>query len=267
MTPKRRIAAAAGFTVLELTLALMLSSVVVMAAISLIGMVHSADQRLAVRLDESVDLALAQGVVRKAMSSLVAAPPLTDAQAAEPAGEKPAEEEKDEGDKARDDMKDLLTAVTRDEKTARALVDQKDELPRFELALFLGPGGMSIPRLEVVVLEPPAPPGYGEETLLEDEVLGQPVRGAFELSEDLDGYFVLTWRQINPARRPVVLLRRLVRCEWLALPRERYGGQWVDVDAQYIQERFPVAVRLLLWTAAGTHIDWLFDTAVVTETQ
>ncbi len=268
MTARRPPAARAGFTVLELMLALALSTVVVMGAIGLIGMVYSADRRLAVRLDESVDLALAQGVVRKAMSSLVAAPPLTDTPAAPaPANDKPEgeEEEKDEGEKARDEMKDLITAITRDEKSAKAMVDEDPDLPHFELVLYPGPAGMAIPRLEVVVLEPPAPPEPGDEFLVEEEVLGEPVRGAFELSEDPDGYFVLTWRQIEPARRPVTLLRRLVRCDWLVLPRERYGGQWVEVETQYIQERFPVAVRLLVWTAGGTHVDWLFDTAVITQ--
>ncbi|MEO1129470.1 MAG: type II secretion system protein, partial [Planctomycetota bacterium] len=61
-----------GFTVVELLLALSLAGMVMAAAIGVYSMLNTADRVSERQMDEDVQLAAAQSVVRRAMQSLLA---------------------------------------------------------------------------------------------------------------------------------------------------------------------------------------------------
>ncbi len=268
-----------GFTILELMLALALSGVVILAAMSLFWLVYRADAGLSIRFDEQIQLASTQRVLRDAMGSLVAsrpedpstAPASADAQPAEEEGAtRPISRQTPQERAARERLAALVSQMGGDEALLNSVLGQEEfEHANFELYYTLSPGGLTLPRLELTLMRqpvrPPVPPGEADRP---DHIVvtGGRIRGAFELIEEGDT-LTLFWRPIEPADEPTLLVENLVWAEWWALPRRRYGTEWVDVYAAYIEERYPVAVRLALWTKSGTHTDWLFETAVTTPNQ
>jgi prepilin-type N-terminal cleavage/methylation domain-containing protein len=255
-----------GFTVIELLLALALAAVITTAAFSLFMLLGATDRRLAVRFDEDADLSIAQQVIRRAMGSLVAARPREPSPTDRPApkdGEEADGPDTEARERARSELEELIGTVTGDEAFARSLTENISiDRPNFELYFdTTGPGIQ--PVLEVKVMESPVPPAAPLDSAAAAVEQFLPVRGVFETVQTGEG-LVLQWRQLEPPGPPTVLLRRLAAVEWFVLPRARHGKKWTDVHAAYIQEWYPVAVRLVLWTESGTHVDWLFDTAVTT---
>lgn len=287
MTPPPR-STRNGFTVLELLLALALGLVVSTTALSLFWLVSSSDRRLDTKFDESIDLSFAQETLRKAMGQLVAARPVDpdenaiasqtaggeddegdegegddSAEAPEP---EPEEPEEDEGPNAR--LREVITELTGDPELAAQLLGVVTDIdrPHFEIYFdSLGERGV-LPVLEVVLMQSPVPP----PALLEGETRSAAsgatltaVRGVFE-TVDLGDRLLLQWTPINPPGPPTALMDDIVAIEWWALPRARHGGEWVQLHAAYLQEDYPVAVRLVLWLRSGAHVDWLFETTVAT---
>lgn len=252
-----------AFTVIELTLAMMLAAMVVSIALSLFWALMSADQRLAAKFADTTELAIAQRTVRRAMGSLVASKPK------EPEPTAPASELADENAPqpdlegeagAKEDLANLITSVTGDEGLAAELTSGVgQDRPTFEL-FYEASSDAPLPSLEVRVMESLVPGNMAGAASVEKFL---PVRGVFEVIQ-LPNELVLQWREIDPPAPPYVIARDLSAVEWYVLPRSRHGKMWADVYAAYLQEYYPVAVRLLIWTNSGTHADWLFDTAVTT---
>lgn len=252
-----------GFTVIELVVAIALSAIVVMSAMSVMFFLTSSEERLSKRFDDQEALIVTQTVVRRAMGSLIAAKPQEPgprggAGTVRGAGEESGMEA--EGEEPADDLTDLIVSVTGDAALAEALTAASDR-PNFEL-YFDEVGGMALPALEVKVMESPVPPP--SDAWEASEVLGVeqflPVRGVFETLV-LDDGLALQWRPVNPPAAPTLLIRGLAAIEWYCLPHKE---DWVDVYAAYLQRSFPAGVRLVMWTNNGTHVDWFFDTATTT---
>jgi prepilin-type N-terminal cleavage/methylation domain-containing protein len=256
----------AGFTVIELVLALALSGIVVLSALSVFWMMVSNDARSAKRFDDQGDLIVTQTVVRRAMGSLIAAKPRDPPPTADST---PAPEDGAVADEALADtsgpeaeLVELIADVTGDEGLAAELTSGlSNDRPNFEL-YFVPAGRYTLPALEVKVMESPVPPppqySANPATLGVEQFL--PVRGIFETVEEMEG-LALQWRPIDPSGPPTVLIRRLLAVEWYALPHKQ---DWVEIHAAYLQESFPDGVRLLLWTNNGAHVDWFFDIAATT---
>lgn len=268
-----------AFTVIELLLALVLGTIIVVSAMAVFGLVSISEGRLSRSFDDASQLSIAQRVLRKSMSSLVAAKPedpqVTAGQAkARETGEGfdekgvPLEEGEEKGNKdgAEGELRDAIADATGDSALADELMRKGDQRAYFELYYDTsGPGGAPLQSFEVVVMESPVPTSVDAFAADEDASLTRfmPVRGVFEVLR-LDDSLALQWRPIDPAGRPTLLVQGLDSIEWWLLPRARHGREWIDVSAAYLQEDFPVAVRLLMWTKNGSHVDWLFDTAVST---
>ncbi|MDX2115089.1 MAG: prepilin-type N-terminal cleavage/methylation domain-containing protein [Planctomycetota bacterium] len=270
-----------GFTVVELLLALMLSALVIAGSMSLFGVMLQSDKQLSVEFEDAGELAATQQIVRRAMRSLVAAAPVKPAPAqltepddkqAEEAGGAAEQQSADEKEaaaaqaqsEAQSELTDLIASVTGDAELARELASSQSDRPNFELYFDASSaGGLVLPALEVKLMESPIPGGRvdGDETTLKAEQF-LPVRGVFETVPEPDvGTLMLCWRSLEPPGPRVTLVRNLTRVEWFVLPRRRHGDQWVDVYAAYLKEYYPIAVRLVLWTADGGYADWLFDAA------
>lgn len=259
-----------GFTLLELILALSLAVVITSAALSLFWMIRSSDQRLSARFDEQIDLSFAQEVLRKAMAHLVAARPVSADEAAPATGEG-AEDELPEDERLpsfEDQIRGLVTEMGGDEALVDSLVSglATGEAPHFEVYYERNPRWGQLPRLEVVLMNSPVPPIpalLGEERTAAVGATLRWTRGVFE-PVDLGDRLALQWRPIDPPDYPTTLIDGIVGIEWSVLPRQRHGGQWTDLSSAFLQEDYPVAVRLILWMQSGVHIDWLFETSVTT---
>jgi hypothetical protein len=253
-------------------LALALSGVIVLAAMSLFWMVQSADQRLAKQFDDQIQFSEAQRILRRTFSILIASRPET------PEPESPSglpADSQDEGEdeegalspeeqSARERLASLVADVGGDESLVRTLLDNDGhEFANFELFYDLSPSGRPIPRLALTLMRPPvSPPAIFDEPM-PVAVAGNKIRGSLDLLDDGEA-FTLVWQPLDPPGLPIPIVRNLLWAEWWVLPRRKYGSEWVDVYAAIIEERYPVAVRLALWTEAGSHVDWLFETAVTT---
>ncbi len=270
-----------GFTILELMLALALSGIVILAATSLFWLVYRADAGLSIRFDEQIQLASAQRTLRRAMGSFVASrpedPPATptpadagDTPPPEVDPSRPASRLTPQERAARERLATLVTQMGGDEALLNSVLGQEEfEHANFELYFVVSPEGRTLPRLELTLMRQPVKPPSTSASSDEPArvvVTGDRIRGSFDLIEE-GPTMTLFWRPIEPAGEPTPLVENLVWAEWWALPRRRYGTEWVDVYAAYIEERFPVAVRLALWTDSGMHTDWLFETAVTTPNQ
>lgn len=261
-----------GFTLLEVMLALALGALVMASALSVFVIVFMSQSRVSARLDDSFELAMSQQVVRRAMGSLLAARPKDPERLpleSDDASEDPDSEDPNAADEALAEedpaggLAELVQSLTGDEELALELAAAEDNTrPNFELYFDDSTGSLR-QILEVKVMESPVPTGRdtGVQATL-DHFL--PVRGVFEVLPDGENGFSLSWRAIEPPGPSFTLARRLARVEWYILPRSIHGSGWADVHAAYLQEYYPVAVRLVVWTINGTHTDWLFDTAVTT---
>lgn len=270
-----------AFTLLEVMLALALSGVVIAAGMSFFWMISAADKALAAQFDDQVDFANTQRVLRRAFATLVASPPLDPP----PDDNQPRSEdddEDDEDDEDEDDERDGLGRLSAEQRAARerlaglvadlggaeslvASVLQADtyERPNFDLYYDIAPSGVALPRMELTLMRAPVAPALEYDVFMPVQIAGDKVRGSFDLIQE-GTTLTLVWQPIDPPGLPVPLIRNLVWAEWWVLPRRRHGLEWVDVYSAIIEERYPVAVRLALWTSAGGHVDWLFETAVTT---
>lgn len=297
-----------AFTVMELLVALALSSVVALAAMALMSFLPMHERQTHQRFDDRLDLLVAQGIVRTAMDSLVAARPMTQeeiedlveevlrvAEAMEPqrgAGEpdRQADDARDDdASRSDDDEPDPDEVVDRADPTVVRLAEQyieagRDEsmladlivessfgeMPHFELHYVINEYENELPRLEMVVHEPPVKQSRVETPQSVPPALGiEPMgrtRGAFEVVQ-LEDQFVLIWQPIEPPGDATIVLDGLAGVEWWVLPRRKHDqneGGWVDVAAAYLEIDYPLAVRLVLWTLSGEHADWLFETEAMT---
>ena len=257
-----------GFTLLEIMLALALSGVVVLGAMSLFWMVQSSDRRLSKQFDDQIQFAETQRILRRAMATLVASRPETPpAEGATPPPEGTEAEEgalSPEEQAARERLASLVADVGGDESLVRNLLQNDgSEYANFELFYDISAEGRPVPRLALTLMRPPvSPPAiFNDPTPV--AIAGDKIRGSFDLIDEGDTY-TLVWQPIDPPGLPIPVAEDLLWAEWWVLPRRKYGSEWVDVYAAIIEERYPVAVRLALWTSGGSHVDWLFETAVTT---
>lgn len=278
-----------GFTVLEVVLALALASLVVGGVFGLMSLLHSAEARHAARFQLIVDRAMAQEVLRKTLRLLFAAEPLpepapsaTTGDRTRPEGaERPTGEEADAAREEeqrgadRDDRADIASLVRErlgQSDLADRIIDsmRHDEPPHFQLYIPDAGGGLTpgLPRLEVVLTESPV----AIRPLVENGRVVQVARGRdtmvrgaleFALAGDVPGASVMQWRPIDPPGLPTVLLEGIDSALIEVLPRQAQGGEWAELWAAFLQEDYPVAVRVVLWMHDGSMIDWLFDTTVL----
>lgn len=252
-----------AFTVMELVLALVLAAIVALAGMGVLGMMSSADGRLSKGFDDASDLAAAQMMLRRSTSLLLAAAPLKRSPTA-PAPTAPAPDENEEaaeGDRAEEgDAPDNADSKDPLDEAGESEADQE---PHFDLYYSNESGSPSqgaLQSLEVVLVESPFGP---QDSSNSREGLERflPVRGVFEAISQGDE-LSLIWTPIDPPGPSHTIIKHLVAFEWWVLPRHKNGRDWTDIAAASLDEDYPVALRLLLWTAQGTHADWLFDLSV-----
>jgi len=289
-----------AFTVMELVVAMALTSIVVLGAFGILGLLHSADRVTNAATSDAVELAYAQGVIRNAISNLQAARPI--AVDEENADASDAEAGEDEGDaEIPAELRDRIARMTQgqlsqtgsgiDPRLGRMLATADlSEPPYFEL-WFEEIEGATLPRLRVVVSSAPdrdarnagRPAGLtrAEHRRRLAERWAGKIRGVFELLWGGDRGWVLVWTPEDPAGDPVPLIDRVVSLRWeVLLPpldesgrpvplRERAGlpAVWEEVHAAYLERDFPDAVRLFLETESGSTVDWLFETGVTAPTE
>ncbi len=194
MKPRR------GFTVLELVLATVIASLVLLTAFSLFSAADRSDKRLGARYQSAADIELTRLAFQNALSSLVMSSATPPSRAGNNAGNNVAVPVS--GDTA-GDPNDPNVGLRSGGKSPGA--NQKPQPPRLVLApdddRSLSGTGMSPQRLEVVVLRSPVPVVRRPEQNLREEFVreeaseridtssrggSQAVRGAFMLRPQID---------------------------------------------------------------------------------
>ena len=288
---QRHFSARPAFTVMELVVALSLTSVVVLGAFGILGLLRSADSVTRSATTDAVELAFAQGVIRNAMSNLRAARPI-------PADENdPSASTSDAAEsEIPDELRERIDRMTQgqlaqsgsgvDPRLGRMLATADlSEPPYFEL-WYEEIDGATLPRLRVVVSS--APDRFARGAALSDRLTraerrrqlaerwAGKIRGVFELLWGGERGWILAWTPEDPPGEPRALIDGVVSLRWEALLppldetgqplgiRDRAGlpAVWEEVHAAYLQRDFPDAVRLILETESGVRVDWLFETGV-----
>ncbi len=275
-----------GFTVLELLVALALSSLVVLSAIGITGMISRSDRVTKNYVNDTANLSQTQFIVRRALQNLVAAKPLPPPEEDGPEGELETEgdlggeEDLPEAEDGADSMFESLFGGLDDGLAIELAMADTTKPPNFELyyeRVIYPPTGqeISLPRFEVVTSIWPVPrkdipisqindPRQRREELAA-KIRGT-IRGVFELLYLEDG-FALVYTPIEPPGDPYILGRRFVDLVWEVLPKDAGADGWQTVHACYLENEYPSAVRLRLRTDTGATADWLFETIVLTEGQ
>ncbi|XHC24855.1 MAG: type II secretion system protein J [Phycisphaerales bacterium] len=271
-----------GFTVLELTVALMLSSIVVLSAVGVMGMVARSDRVTGNYVRDAANLGQTQFIVRRALQNLVAAKPLPPPDDANDPNavldDRPADEQSGE-DEPPSPM-DALFGGLDDTLPIEAAMPDTSKPPNFELyfeQVLYPPTGEEIylPRLEVVTSIWPVPrPEIPISQIDNPEVrrlelaarIRGTIRGVFELLYLSDG-FALAYTPIEPPGQPTILGRGFVDVMWEILPKDADASGWQQIGAAYLEDQYPTAVRLRLRSSSGATADWLFETIVLTEGQ
>lgn len=253
-------------------LALVLAAIVVSSAMGVMTLVVRAQTTHAGDISRTVRLAQAQGFFRDTFVRLVAGVPLA-----------PPPEEQAGGDDQQDVDGDDESASTDDAEAPSPIESTLDQLSEggtggrggiisqllaegdaplevmFEIYLDTGAPGWPTPVMECVVTDPPSlgrESAFAPAATVLDE-LGF-VRSEIRLEPQRDGLYTLLYVPLDPVGKPVPILRDLAWASFHVLP-SRDENEWVDVYAAYLQEDFPAAVRVVLFTDGGREIDWLFE--------
>lgn len=270
-----------GFTVLELTIALALSSLVVFSAVGITAIITRSDRVTSRYMNDTTNLSQTQFVVRRALQNLIAAKPLPPPSEAE-GEEEPTETPEDEGgiDDDTQAIIDSLFGGVDDSLPIETAIADTSKPPNFELyfeRVMFPPTGEEIylPRLEVVTSIWPVPRSSVPMDLIEDPTVRRQelearirgtIRGVFELLYLEDG-FALAYTPIEPAGPSYILGRGFEDLIWEIMPKDGAADGWQQIGAAYLEDQFPDAVRLRLRTSTGSTADWLFETIVLTEGQ
>lgn len=274
-----------GFTVLELTIALALSSLVLFSAIGVTAMIARTDRVTSRYMNDSANLSQTQFTVRRAMQNLVAArplpPPAEEGELTEEGAEGEPEARTPDAPAVGNDTQSVLDSIfggVDDSLPVQAAIPDTSKPPNFELyfeQVLFPPTGevIFLPRLEVVTSIWPVPRRDIPLSQMDDPDLRRQelasrirgtIRGVFELLYLEDG-FALVYTPIEPTGESFVLGRGFEDVMWEVMPKEAEAGGWQQVGAAYLEDQYPDAVRLRLRTSTGTTADWLFETIVLTE--
>jgi prepilin-type N-terminal cleavage/methylation domain-containing protein len=235
---------ARGFTLLEVTLASAIASVLVLTTFGLMRYIERMDGRLASRFDDIAELGRARQTIRRAMSSLAGVP-----------------DPPDDATPAPGLSSDLARERFGDESLADQMFGDEEEAKTFVIGFTVPKqrGDNAPKKIELRLLKSP----------VAGAASGPRVRyGAFELvSYRLEPYFyeqgqlswALLWTPIDPPGKPTVLADALKFAGWQALDNDM---EWQDeYEARYVGD-FPRAIHVQLKSWAGADADWLFEPIV-----
>lgn len=255
----------AAFTIVELLLALMLSSLVLASMVGVVRVLLMADSVSAHRVDQQTDLAVAQNLIRRVMVSLAAAEPLDPATGAKL-------------------LREQFQPATESHAVAIGLspMAPPDIAPMFDLYFEELEDGTAAPALECVIIDPPGAldpnasrftladfrtvaKGSTREGALLSRRIVQSVRGRFGIvpiadTETGEARLALAWTGIEPPSAPYVLLRGVVGLEWRILPLAEDQRDWRTTHSAKLAQDFPLSVRLIVWLDDGRQLDWMFET-------
>lgn len=268
----------AGFTAVELLLAMGLAVVVCLGAFGLLMTVYRSDNAGQNRFADEAELQNLQRAVRALSRSVTCkAPPPTsaiDAPVSEEAVQEAEAELRAKMDRAGQPYTPESLRAEAMEKARRdarenfdSRPDERERIPpRFELRLQATGSGGALPVLEALLTDAPVAPRWTsdpEERMLANA--GNLVRGVIEgvrSAEFEKNGWTIQWRPIEPPGNPVPLARRVAGWEWSALPRKTHQNEstpYVETAAAWYSEDFPRAIRLVVATMGGSTADWLFD--------
>lgn len=261
----RRSTARPGFTLIEVMLALVLAAFVVVAAMGVLSLAVRAQATHAGDIARSVRIAQAQSFFRDSFVRLVAGVPLVE----ESEDEATPTDEEANGDEAEaiEDEQDepgnfeqLLDDLLEGDMASQLLAENAEQLDAmFEIYLDDTAPGWPLPVLECVVTDPP---NLARDTafITGRSVLDELgfVRGRVTLEPQRDGLYTLVYVPLDPIGETVAIIRDLEWASFHVLPSKNDMG-WVELYAAYLQEDFPAAIRVVLFTPDGREIDWLFE--------
>jgi len=267
MTRSRKHNPNRAFTLIEVMLALVLASIVVSTALGVLALVAATQSRNTGDIDETVRLAISQQFFRDTFVRLVAGVPLVqpdETALLEGANGVQNPTDEDEPQAEEGNFESLFDNLIGGGIAAELLSDEAFEFDiMFEVYLDNAVEGWPTPVLECVVTESAVPERRNafEPELGVLDRLGF-ARSQLRLEPNGRGSYNLLFLPIDPVGETYTVMRNLEWCEIWVLPSSD-SIEWTQVHAAYLEEDFPVAVRIVLWTENGQEVDWLFETQAI----
>jgi len=245
-----------GFTLIEVVLTLLISTMLLTTVMSIFTMMARANADLGARYEDLGELARAHSAIRRAMQSLVSGQPISerlDEETEDPALVDPNADNRPSQSTIRERLgveeEDLpayhfiLEAST---KAAQLGVVEDDIAPR---------------RLEVVMERQPTP--------IAPDNNGKPVRGAFEpvyiSGSGAYTHWALDYVPIEPAGEPIRLIEDAALIDWSVLghaDESAEGERWFGLYEAQEAKNYPMSIRLNVITWDNTQVDWMFEPGV-----
>lgn len=282
---------ARGFSLLELVLASVIGSVVIVAAIGMFATLDTNERLGAARSDESWQLARLQTVMRRSFGTLVMSSQPDERNTSGTAGRDP-----DEPEEPDEDAEPLRFAILDD-----ALAGSNPVWKRRARTLDMGQP-RSAQSLEVVLTEAPVrgihdvsagfrrvsqAKGDEQRSQVGDEggvrgvfelrrsasfdkpgLMGRPAQSQAERVAELSGQrplsWTLWWRPVDPAVQAdplaaatdaVVVATDLVRCDWQVFEVDTWSEQYAAAQASDL----PAYAKMQVETTSGLAGEWLFE--------
>jgi type II secretory pathway pseudopilin PulG len=255
-----------GFTVIEVMLTLIISTMLLTTVMSIFSMMSRANADLGARFEDMGELAMAHSAIRVGMQSLVSGQPVSD---------------------LLDDDQSAIIDDSSSARTGNALAGadpnrfgnesirerlgiEEEDLPTYHFILEASTEAVQLGvveddraprRLEIVMERQPTPIAPSND--------GRPVRGAFEPAYVSGAgaytHWALDYVPIDPSGEPIRLIEDAALIDWSVLghaSESEEGERWFGIYEAQEAKEYPMLIRLNVITWDNTNVDWIFEPGV-----
>ncbi len=248
-TPRR------AFTLIEVTLTLLISTMILTTVMSIFAMMARANADLGARYEDLGELSRAHGTIQRAMKSLVSGQPISDLL---------EDDDADPDDPDADSNRPSASSIR------ERLGVEEEDLPKYHFILQHSTEAAQLGvvaddraprRLELVMERQPV--------ALAPDNNGLPVRGAFEpvwVSGAGDfTHWALDYVPIDPAGEPIRLIEDAALIDWNVLghaDESESGNRMFGLYEAQEAKDYPMSIFLIVITWDNTRMDWIFEPGV-----
>lgn len=255
MNRARRLSARRAFTLIEVTLTLLISTMILTTVMSIFAMMARANADLGARYEDLGELSRAHGTIQRAMKSLVSGQPISDLL---------EDDDADTDDPDADSNRPSASSIR------ERLGVEDEDLPEYHFILQHSTEAAQLGvvaddraprRLELVMERQPV--------ALAPDNNGLPVRGAFEpvyVSGAGDfTHWALDYVPIDPAGEPIRLIEDAALIDWNVLghaDESESGNRMFGLYEAQEAKDYPMSIFLIVITWDNTRMDWIFEPGV-----
>jgi len=261
MTPGDARSYRRAFTLIEVMLTLLISTMILTTVMAIFGMMARANAQLGARYEDLGELARAHSAIRVAMQSLVSGQPVSDLLQDDADADTGPATALSNADPSRFDnaatLRERLGVEEQDLPPNHFILEASTEAAQLGVVS----DDKAPRRLEVVMERQPTPIAPSNN--------GLPVRGAFEpvyvSGAGQYTHWALDYVPIEPAGEPIRLIKDAALIDWSVLghaSESESGDRMFGLYQAQEAKDYPMSIRLVVNTWDNTRVDWIFEPGV-----